>query len=401
MERYFPAHFQVPGFLAAGIAAGIKKNNDRDLALIYSLHQAVAAGVFTTNKVKAAPVIISQERLKGGYAQAVLVNSGCANACTGLRGLKDARELAKSISALLQIDPAKVLLASTGVIGRLLPLRQIKKNLPLLVSALSPHGLADAARAIVTTDTFPKAEKIKGKVNGREITLAGIAKGSGMISPQMATMLSFVLTDACISPLALKKCLQEKVKETFNLVIIDGDMSTNDTLLVLANGEAQNKMIELDSPGYNKFAELLHAVLYSLALKIARDGEGATKLVKITVEGARSVAEAQKVARAVACSPLVKTAFFGADANWGRIMCAAGYAGVDIDPHKIDIFFNKVQIVARGQGKGSTVEKKATEIMKKKEYEVRLNLHQGQDKAFVLTTDLSYDYVKINAAYRT
>lgn len=401
MKRYFPAHFQVPGFLAAGIAAGIKKNNDRDLALIYSPHPAVAAGVFTTNKVQAAPVLLTKERLKGGYAQAVLINSGCANACTGLKGLRDARELAQSVSKLLRIDPAKVLLASTGVIGRPLPMRQIKKKLPFLVSALSPEGLAEAARAIVTTDTFPKADKLKGKINGREITLAGIAKGAGMISPQMATMLSFVLTDACISPRALKKCLQEKVKETFNLVIIDGDMSTNDTLLVLANGQAQNKMIELDSPAYNKFSELLHQVLYSLAEKIARDGEGATKLVKITVEGARSVAEAQKVARTVACSPLVKTAFFGADANWGRIMCAAGYAGVNIDPNKIDIFFNKVKIVARGQGKGPEAEKKAKEIMKKREYEVRLNLHQGQERAFVLTTDLSYDYVKINAAYTT
>lgn len=401
MKRYFPAHFQVSGFLAAGIAAGIKKNNDRDLALIYSRQPAVAAGVFTTNKVQAAPVLLSKERLKEGYAQAILINSGCANACTGLRGLQDARELAKSTSALLRIDPAKVLLASTGVIGRPLPVKQIKKNLPSLVAALSPLGLTDVARAIVTTDTFPKAEKVEGKINGQEITLAGIAKGAGMISPQMATMLSFVLTDACISPQALKKCLQKKVRETFNLVIVDGDMSTNDTLLVLANGEARNKMIELDTPGYNKFSELLHQILYSLAQKIARDGEGATKSVKITVEGARSVAEAQKVARAVARSPLVKTAFFGADANWGRIMCAAGYSGVNIDPNKTDIFFNKVQIVARGQGKGARAEKKAKEIMKKREYEVRLNLHQGKERAFVLTTDLSYDYVKINAAYTT
>lgn len=401
MAKYFPAHFQVPGFLAAGIAAGIKKNGNPDLALIYAPHPAVAAGVFTTNRVKAAPVILSKERLKGGYAQAVLINSGCANACTGLRGLKDAQELAKSVSALLKIDPTKVLLASTGVIGRPLPVTQIKKKLPLLISALSADGLAEVARAIVTTDTFPKAEKVKGKVNGQEITLAGIAKGAGMISPQMATMLSFVLTDAWISPRALKKCLQEQVKETFNLVIIDGDMSTNDTVLVLANGQAQNKMIEPNTTGYKKFSELLRQILYALAEKIARDGEGATKLVKITVEGARSVAEAQKVARTVACSPLVKTAFFGADANWGRIMCAAGYAGVNIDPNKIDIFFDKVQIVGRGQGKGSVAEKKATEIMKKKEYEVRLNLHQGRERAFVLTTDLSYDYVKINAAYRT
>ncbi len=401
MPKYIPAHFQVQGFLAAGIAAGIKKNNDLDLALIYSAQPAAAAGVFTTNRVQAAPVILSKERLKKGYAQAILINSGCANACTGLKGLKDAQEMAASVSALLQIDPAKVLLASTGVIGRLLPMAQIKKNLPPLVSALSMGGLADVAKAIMTTDTFPKAEKLKSKINGCEITLAGLAKGAGMISPQMATMLAFVLTDACISPRALKKCLQEKVPETFNAVVVDGDMSTNDTLLILANGEARNRMIEVGSAGYRKFSELLYEVLYSLAEKIARDGEGATKLVKITVEGARSLNDAQKVARAVACSPLVKTAFFGADANWGRIMCAAGYAGAAIDPQKIDIFFNNIQIVSRGQGKGPEAEKRVTEIMKKKEYEVRLNLHQGREKAFVLTTDLSYDYVKINAAYRS
>lgn len=401
MKEYIPQNFQVPGFLAAGIAAGIKKNKDRDLALIYSRTPAVAAGVFTTNKVQAAPVLISKERIKRGRAQAILINSGCANACTGPQGLEDARLLSAQTASLLKIDGAGVLLASTGVIGQPLPMSVIKKNLSRLVSSLCPDGLADVARAIVTTDTFPKAEIVKGKINGQEVTLAGIAKGAGMISPQMATLLSFVLTDAAIALPALKECLQETVEETFNSVVVDGDMSTNDTLIILANGEAHNKRIELGQPGYQKFSELLHQILYALAEKIARDGEGATKLVKVIVEGAKTTGDAQKVARAVATSPLVKTAFFGADANWGRILCAAGYSGVNINPQKIDLFFDQVQIVSQGQGKGPAAEKKAAQIMRKKEYEVRLNLHQGKERAFILTTDLSYDYVRINAAYRS
>jgi len=401
MIKEIPPHFEVPGFLAAGIFAGIKKNQAKDLALIFSPTPAKAAGVFTTNRVKAAPVLLSRERIKRGQAQAILINSGSANACTGQKGLADGVRLSKLTAALLKIVPEKILLASTGVIGKPLPMGSIEQNLKVLVSSLAPHGLADAARAIITTDTFPKAAIVREPINGQEITLAGMAKGAGMISPKMATLLSFVLTDAAISLSALRQSLKEGVKESFNRVVVDGDMSTNDTLLVLANGEAKNPEIVPHTPGHRKFKALLQEILSSLAKKIAADGEGATKLVTIIVDQARTVAEAEKVARAIATSALVKTAFFGEDANWGRIMCAAGYAGVGIDPHKIDVYFDNLPIVRRGRGVGSEKEELAASVMQKKEYTIKLKLHRGKQKAIIYTTDFSFDYVKINASYRS
>jgi len=401
MMEHIPPDFRVSGFLAAGISAGLKKKRERDLALLYSQVPAVAAGVFTTNRVKAAPVLLTMERIKSGSARAVLANSGSANACTGRRGLQDARRLSRWIASSLKIDSASVLLASTGVIGKPLPMPLIERNLPRLVASLSATGLGDAARAIMTTDTFPKAVITRGKVNGREITIAGMAKGAGMIDPKMATLLSFVLTDASISPRALQQSIKDGAEGSFNRITVDRDTSTNDTLLILANGRAGNREIVSHSPGYKKFSGLLHELLLSLARKIARDGEGATKLVEIAVEGARTTSEAEQVARAVAYSPLVKTAFFGEDANWGRILCAAGYSGVAIDPDKVDIFFDDVDIVRRSQGTGLQKEERATSVMKKREYKVRINLHQGRKGAFLLATDLSYDYVKINASYRS
>lgn len=401
MSEHIPADFQVPGFLAAGISAGLKKNQERDLALLYSEVPAVAAGVFTTNRVKAVPVLLSMERIKSGTARAVLVNSGSANACTGWRGLRDGRRLSRLIASFLKIDPASVLLASTGVIGKPLLMPVIEKNLPRLVASLSSTGLGDAARAIMTTDTFPKAALTRSLVNGREITIAGMAKGAGMINPQMATLLSFVLTDALISPQALQRSLKDGAQGSFNRITVDRDTSTNDTLLILANGRARNREILSHTAGYKKFSDLLSEVLFSLAKMIARDGEGATKLVEIAVEGARTTSEAEQVARAVAYSPLVKTAFFGEDANWGRILCAAGYSGMAINPDKIDIFFDDVDIVRRGQGTGLEKEERATWVMKKREYKIRLNLHRGRQRASVFTTDFSYDYVKINASYRS
>jgi glutamate N-acetyltransferase/amino-acid N-acetyltransferase len=401
MTKEIPPDFNVPGFLAAGVPAGIKKNGDKDLALIYSEVPAVAAGVFTTNRVKAAPVLLSMERIKSGHARAILINSGSANACTGKKGLADGQHLSQWIASSLKINPENVLLASTGVIGKPLPMSLIGENLPRLLSSLAPDGLGDAARAIVTTDTFPKAVLLRRRVNRREITIAGIAKGAGMISPRMATLLAFVITDASISLPALRQALKEGVRESFNRVIVDGDMSTNDTLLVLANGEAKNQKILPGTAGHRKFSLLLHEVLFSLAQKIAGDGEGATKLVTIAVERARTASEAERVARAVATSALVKTAFFGEDANWGRILCAVGYSGVSIDPDKIDIYFDNVAIARHGQGTGPDMEKKATAIMQKKEYTVRINLHQGQKKISYFTTDFSFDYVKINASYRS
>lgn len=401
MNEHIPPDFKVPGFLASGISAGIKKKQEKDLALIYSAVPSLAAGVFTTNRVKAAPVLISMERIKSGRARAILINSGSANACTGKKGLADGRRLSRLIASSLNIDQESVLLASTGVIGKPLPMNLMENNLPLLLASLSPGGLGDAARAIVTTDTFPKGAIIRKQVNGQEITLAGIAKGAGMISPKMATLLSFVLTDAFISLKALRQSLKEGVRESFNRVTVDGDMSTNDTLLILANGEARNREIVPDTPGYKKFSGLLHELLFSLAQKIASDGEGATKLVEIVVERARTASEAEQVARAVATSALVKTAFFGEDANWGRILCAVGYSGAPINPEIIDVYFDDVAIVRRGQGTGSIMEQQATSVMKKREYTVRINLNRGKQKASIFTTDFSYDYVKINASYRS
>jgi glutamate N-acetyltransferase/amino-acid N-acetyltransferase len=401
MGESIPPNFQVPGFLAAGISAGLKKNHERDLALIYSEVPAAAAGVFTTNRVKAAPVLLSMERVKSGTARALLANSGSANACTGRQGLRDGRRLSGLIASSLKIDPSRVLLASTGVIGKPLPMRVIEKSLPRLVTSLSSAGLEEAARAILTTDTFPKAVITRGRVNGREIVMAGMAKGAGMINPKMATLLSFVFTDALISPGTLRQSLRDGVKSSFNRITVDGDTSTNDTLLVLANGLAGNGEIFSYSAGYKKFSDLLRELLFSLARMIARDGEGATKLVEIAVAGARTTSEAEQVARAVAYSPLVKTAFFGEDANWGRIICAAGYSGIAIDPDKLEIFFDDVPIVRRGLGTGLRNEARATSVMKKREYKVRLNLRRGTKTASIFTTDLSYDYVKINASYRS
>ena len=387
--------------MAAGISAGLKKNHEKDLALIYSEVPAAAAGVFTANRVKAAPVLLSMERVKSGMARAVLANSGSANACTGRQGLRDGRRLSGLIASSLKIDPSRVLLASTGVIGKPLPMPLIEKNLPRLVTSLSSAGLGDAARAIMTTDTFPKAVITRGRVNGREIVMAGMAKGAGMINPKMATLLSFVFTDALISPGTLRQSLQDGVKSSFNRITVDGDTSTNDTLLVLANGLAGNRAILSHTAGHKKFSDLLRELLFSLARMIARDGEGATKLVEIAVAGARTASEAEQVARAVAYSPLVKTAFFGEDANWGRIICAAGYSGVAIDPDQVEIFFDDVPIVRRGRGTGLRNEARATSVMKKSEYKVRLNLRRGTKTASIFTTDLSYDYVKINASYRS
>ena len=401
MNEDIPPDFRVPGFLAAGLAAGIKKTEAKDFALLYSQVPAAAAGVFTTNRVKAAPVLLSRERVKSGKGQAILVNSGCANACTGQKGIRDAQRLSRQIASALKIDPGEVFLASTGVIGKPLPLETMEKRIPLLMASLSSGGLADAARAIMTTDTRPKAAVVQGRVNGKEVTLAGIAKGAGMISPKMATLLVFVLTDTAVSPAALRKALKDGVQESFNRITVDGDMSTNDTLLILANGKAGNGRVLPGTPGFKTFSILLRDLLLTLAKKTVADGEGVTKVVRVLVERARTASEAEKVARAVANSPLVKTAFFGEDANWGRILCAAGYSGAPIDPEKADIFFDDVQVVRKGQGAGPEKEEPATAVMKKGEYTVRLDLHRGSKKALLYTTDFSFDYVKINASYRS
>jgi glutamate N-acetyltransferase/amino-acid N-acetyltransferase len=401
MNEHIPPDFRVPGFRASGIAAGIKKNGKKDLALLYSEAPAVAAGVFTSNRVKAAPVLITRERVKSGKARAVLVNSGCANACTGRQGIGDAQRLSRLMASSLKVEPDSVLLASTGVIGKRLPLEVIERGIPDLVGSLSPDGLGDAAQAIMTTDTVPKAVVTRGRVNGKEVTIAGFAKGAGMISPRMATLLVFVLTDAVISPAALRKALKQGAEGSFNRITVDGDMSTNDTLLILANEQAGNGQVALGTTGFKKFSSLLGDLLFSLAKKTIQDGEGATKVARIVVEKARTLSEAEKVARAIANSPLVKTALFGEDANWGRILCAAGYSGAPIDPNRVDIFFDDVNIVRGGRDTGQEREERATAVMKKREYTIRLNLNRGAKSTFLFTTDFSFDYVKINASYRS
>ncbi|MDY6951403.1 MAG: bifunctional glutamate N-acetyltransferase/amino-acid acetyltransferase ArgJ, partial [Thermodesulfobacteriota bacterium] len=321
---------EVPGFVAGAVAAGLKKNRRKDVGLIFSRISAAAAGVFTTNQVQAAPVLLDRERVTSGHAQALIVNSGNANACTGARGMEDARAMARASALALGIGEELVLVASTGVIGQPLNISAIEEALPKLSGQLKPDGLQDVAQAIMTTDTFPKAVSKQAHVGGKTFTVAAVAKGAGMIRPDMATMLCFVCTDMGATPEALDKTLRKAVAGSFNTITVDGDMSTNDTVLVLANGVSG---LHIEAPPCREaFQGTLNEVLFTLALQIVKDGEGATKLVRLEVEGARSEDEAKRVAYTVAESPLVKTALFGEDANWGRIVAAIGRAGVPLDP---------------------------------------------------------------------
>ena len=393
--------FLVPGFQFSGISGEIKRNGARDLGLIHSDTEATAAGVFTTNRVKAAPVLLDMERISGGRCQTILVNSGNANACTGKRGRENARLLADLVADELGIDRELVLVASTGVIGQHLPMDRVVKKIPKLVQELSPHGIKRLAEAIMTTDTRPKIDDETVTIDGRDIRICGAAKGAGMIHPRMATMLSFIVTDISIGQQALEALTRQGADKTFNRVTIDGDTSTNDTLLVLANGRAGNPRIDNSSPLLARFREKLWAVMDRLSRKLIQDAEGATKFVEILVRGAPREDDALEVAFSIAHSPLVKTAFFGEDINWGRILCAAGYSGVAIDPNRLDLFLDDVAIVQSGLGCGKKAEERATEAMRKGSFTVTLDLHLGSAGASVFTSDLSYDYVKINGSYRT
>ena len=357
--------FLVSGFQFSGISGGIKRDGGKDLGLIHSVTEAAAAGVFTTNRVKAAPVLLDVERIRGGRGQTILVNSGNANACTGERGRENARLLADLVADELGIDRKLVLVASTGVIGEHLPMDRIVKKIPKLVQERSPDGVKSLAEAIMTTDTRSKIEYEAVTIEGRDIRICGVAKGSGMIHPRMATMLSFLVSDVSIEREALDVLTREGSDKTFNRVTIDGDTSTNDTLLVLANGQAGNPRINNSSPALDRFREKLWAVMDRLSRKLIQDAEGATKFVEIAVRGAPREKDALEVAFSIAHSPLVKTAFFGEDINWGRILCAAGYAGVAIDPDRLDLFVDDVPIVHDGLGCGKEAEKRAIEAMKK------------------------------------
>ncbi len=389
------------GFRFSAVEAAVKKPGRLDFALIYSEVPAVAAAVFTTNKVKAAPVLLSMERVKGGLARAVLVNSGNANACTGLRGMDDALEISQVVADRVGLDKDSILVASTGVIGQPLPSDRMKNAVPALVEGLSSGTLPDIARAIMTTDTFPKMETRAGEAGGKEYTICGIAKGAGMIMPNMATMLSFIVTDAAVDPDMLKKVFREAVDSSFNCISIDGDTSTNDTALILANGMSGNPEIKRGTTEGERFATLLRDVLLSLSRQIVRDGEGATKFVEIVVTGAFSDGDAKKAAMAVANSLLVKTAFFGQDANWGRILAAIGYSGAEIDQNRTALWFDDVLMARDGIFAGGDAESNGSEVLKKKSFTVTVDLGLGGGNATVYTSDLSYDYVKINADYRT
>ena len=387
------------GFKAAGIHAGIKKTKDKDLGMIVSDVPATVAGVFTKNQIKAAPVLLDMERIQSGTCRAVIVNSGNANCCTGEQGMKDAIRMAKATADKLGVAEEMVLVSSTGVIGQALPVETIESNMPQLFDALSPDGFLDFAESIMTTDKIPKKLSRTVKVAGKSFSLTGIAKGAGMIRPDMATMLSYICTDVEAGSSILKELLTDAVNLSFNRITIDGDTSTNDTVLILANGTSGLSLN--DASVKAAFKNVLEEMLIELAKMVVKDGEGVTKLVEIKICGASSDNDAQKMADTVAHSNLVKTAFFGEDANWGRIIGALGRAGVDLNPDAIDIFFNDVMLVQNGLWCGAEKEAEATNVMKLPEFVVTVDVHLGEEQAVCWTCDFSIDYVKINADYRS
>lgn len=391
------------GFAAAGVHCGIKKSKP-DLALVYSRTKAAAAGVFTQNKVKAAPVIVSQEHLVSGYAQAVVANSGNANACTGDQGLAHARLMAELAGKALDLDPSDVVVASTGVIGVPLPMEKITGGIGKAAAALSETGGGEAAQAIMTTDTVRKEVTVQTEIAGVPIIVGGMAKGSGMIHPNMATMLCFITTDAAIAPDLLKKALSECTDDSFHRITVDGDTSTNDMVVVLANGEAGNAPILYEDVDFLQFKEALGQVCTELAKMIVRDGEGATKFIEVQVVNAPDAQQAQEMATSIACSNLFKTAMFGEDANWGRIIMAAGNSGIDFDPAKVDIYLEsasgKEQTTSNGCGLPFD-EAKAALILKEKDIKVIVDLKQGDAHGLAWTCDFSCEYVRINADYRS
>jgi glutamate N-acetyltransferase/amino-acid N-acetyltransferase len=394
------SEFVVPGFRAAAVEAGLKKHGGLDLGLIVADRPARAAGVFTTNRVKAAPVILSQERIVGGEARAVLANAGCANACTGPPGLEDARRTAGAAGRALGVPPEEVLVASTGVIGARLDAGKVERALPGLAGDLSEEGLPRVAEAVMTTDSFPKLSRFDGSCGGRSYRIVGMAKGAGMIMPDMATMLSFVLTDADVSSLDLKRSVIRAADATFNRITVDGDTSTNDTVFVLAGGGAGTG--ELAGKDLAGFEEGLRRVMEELAVMIVRDGEGATRVVHVRVRGAGTEEDASRAARTVANSNLVKTAVCGRDPNWGRVMAAVGRSGVSMEEGTVDIRINDVEIVKGGLGRGAEAEKAAAGIMAEEEtIHLTVDLHQGDHESRVTTCDLTQAYVAINADYRT
>ncbi len=391
----------IKGFTFSAVEAAIKKPGRKDLALIFSDVPAVAVAVFTTSAVKAAPVLLSAEHIASGTAQAVIVNSGNANACTGEPGMVVARETARQVALALGVESSAVQVCSTGVIGVQMPMDRIQASIPRLVEGLATGTLAGVADAIMTTDTFAKMDTGRGEAGGVGYSVAGIAKGAGMIMPNMATMLSFIITDAAVEQNFLQQSFRRAVDVSFNAITVDGDMSTNDTCLIMANGMAGNPVIEEGSAEGVAFAAILNAVLLSLAKKIVKDGEGATKFVEIRVTGALHDADAKRAALAIANSSLVKTAFFGQDANWGRIFAAVGYSGALVDQTRLSLSFDDVCMARNGIFAGGNAEAHGTAVLKQKEFTVSVDLGIGGGAATIYTSDLTHNYVSINADYRS
>lgn len=392
------------GFTAAGIHCGVRKNvSKNDLSVIFSEKRASAAAVYTTNLVKGAPLLVTKKHISDGFAQAVICNSGNANTCNA-----DGIEIAEKMSALLAddlgISAEDIVVASTGVIGQRLDITPIQNGIPPLVKALSKDGSEAAAEGIMTTDTAKKEIAVEFTVGGKTCRMGGIAKGSGMIHPNMATMLVFITTDAAIDPALLQKALSNDIKNTFNMVSVDGDTSTNDMVTVLANGMAGNPPIDSENADYGEFMKALNTVNMYLCRKIAGDGEGATKLLECRVQGAANEQTAKTVAKSVICSSLVKAAMFGADANWGRVLCAIGYSGADVDISGINVAFKsaagEVAVCANGAGIDFS-EETAKKVLLRDEIEILIDLNSGSANAAAWGCDLTYDYVKINGDYRT
>ena len=392
------------GFTAGGVHCGIRKSRaKRDLGLIYSEVPASAAAVYTTNLVKGAPLLVTKSHLSDGVAQACIINSGNANTCNA-NGVEIAEETCDLLAATLGIRAENVVVASTGVIGQPMTIEPFREGMAPLVKDLSKDGSARAAEAIMTTDTVKKEVAVTFTLGGKEVTIGGIAKGSGMIHPNMATMLVFLTTDCAISSAMLQKALSTDVESTFNMVSVDGDTSTNDMVVVLANGLAGNAPIETEGEDFALFMKALNSVTVALCKALAADGEGATKFLECTVTGAKTLLDAKKAAKAVICSSLVKAAMFGSDANWGRVLCAIGYSGADVDVTKVDVaFLSKVGSISVCE-QGASVdfsEERAKEILSEKEITIAVTLHDGTASSVAWGSDLTYDYVRINGDYRT
>ena len=391
------------GFRAAGVPAGIKYEGRNDVALIVAEKPCSAAAVFTTNAVAAAPVVYDRAVVKGGRIQAILANSGCANACTGEPGYKDAERSAIETAKVLGIDPSLVLVASTGVIGHRLPLERLiagMKSAAACLAATSAAGLA-ANKAVMTTDTKPKQAAVQVKIGGRTVTIGGMCKGSGMIEPDMATMLGFITTDAAITPAMLRRALRSAIAVSFNHVVVDGDESTNDSVFVMASGAAGNKTISSAGEDFEAFTAALTEVGIALARQMAADGEGATKFVTVVVKGARTQRDADKAARAIAKSPLAKTSWFGKDPNWGRVLAAAGYSGAEVDDRKAEVFYGRTWAYRKGKVADNAQLAKLAKELNGPELVVTVDLHLGAFSSSIYTCDFSLDYVHINADYTT